>query len=108
MSDVFLPKPYVEQVAVRVERSQVFVAREAMDGYKALGGLTLHEAGIDPDTPLPEATTLMIKAWGDSHDGILGYLAQWGLLEAEVLAVHRVKVYVNGALAYEGNLADGI
>ena len=102
--DVFLPKPHVEQVAIRVERSQVFVAREAMDGYKALGGLTLHEAGIDPDTPLPEAAKLMIKGWAESHDGIAGYLAQWGLLEAEVLAVHRVRIFVNGEMIHEGNL----
>lgn len=102
------PAEPIERVAVRVERTLKFVSRELMTSYKALGGQTLAEAGIDPDTPLPRAATMMIRGWAHSQDGIMGYLAQWGLLEGEVLAVHRIRVFVNGELAHEEELVDTI
>ena len=103
--DIFQPRPPVETVQVRIERTLKFVSRDLMDGYKALGGQTLEEADIDPDTPLPQATTQMLRAWAHSKDGVMGYLAQWGLMEKEVCLIHHVKVFVAGELVHEEDLA---
>lgn len=75
-----------------------------MSGHKALGGQTLEQANIDPDTPLAEAAALMIQAWAQSSNGITGYIAQWGLLEKEIRVVHHIKIFVDGKLAYEEEL----
>lgn len=101
MSDIFQPDATIETVQVRIERTLKFVSRELMTADKALGGQTLEDAGIDPDTPLPRAATMMIRAWAHSRDGIIGYLAQWGLLEKEVQVINHIKVFVNGELVHE-------
>jgi hypothetical protein len=80
------------------------VARQLMPAERALGGQSLAEAGIDPDTPIARAATMMIRGWAHSEDGIMGYLAQFGLLEQEIGVVHRVKVFVDGELAHEEDL----
>lgn len=90
---------------VRVERSIVFVAQKVMDEYTALGGESLAELNIDPDTPIGRAHTMVVRGWAHGSDGIMGYLAQWGLLESEVQAIHKVKVYVDGELIHEEDLA---
>lgn len=101
MNDVFKPDAVLDTVQVRVERTLKFVSRELMTADKALGGQTLEQAGIDPDTPLPKAAAMMIKGWANSRDGILGYLSQWSLLEKEVQVINHIKVYVNGELVHE-------
>lgn len=106
MSDIFKPDAVIDTVTVRVERTMKWVSRELMTADKALGGQTLHQAGIDPDTPLPRAATMMVRGWAHSRDGIMGYLAQWGLIEKEVVAIHHIKVFVNGELVHEENLLD--
>lgn len=104
MADIFYLPQRVDTVRIRVERTQKFVASEYMPAEKALGGQTLEQAGIDPDTPLPLAATQMIRGWAASRDGIIGYMAQWGLLEREVRVVHHVKVFVDGQLVHEEDL----
>jgi hypothetical protein len=98
-----LPEPE-ERVAIRVERTLKFVARQLMPAERALGGQSLIEAGIDPDTPINRAAIQMIRGWAHSPDGIMGYMAQWGLLEQEVVVVHHIKVFVDGELAHEEDL----
>lgn len=90
-------------VRVRAERTLHFVARRVMEEYTALGGESLEELGIDPDVPLAQATTMLIRGWAHSEDGILGYLAQWGLLEGEVMVVQNIKIFVDGELVHEEN-----
>lgn len=104
--DIFQPTPQLETVRVRVERTMKFVSRELMDGYKALGGQTMESAGIDPDTPLESAAAQMVRAWAGSKDGIMGYLAQWGLMEKETCIIHHVKVFVGGQLVHEEELTE--
>lgn len=104
-ADIFQPRPELETCRIRVERTLKFVSRDLMDEYKALGGQTYEEAGVDVDTPLPLAATQMLRGWVHSQDGILGYLAQWGLLEKEVSVIHHVRVFIDGQLVHEQDLA---
>lgn len=91
-------------MVIRIERTLKFVSRELMPAERALGGHTLESAGIDPDTPISWAATQMIRGWAHSPDGIMGYMAQWGMLEKEVMVLHHVKVFVDGQLAHEEEL----
>jgi len=101
--DIFVPPTHIEYCALRIERTIRFVSRKLLDMHEALGGQTLEEAGLDVDTPLPRAATQMIRGWAHSKDGILGYAAQWGMLEAEQVLVHNIRVYINGELVHEEN-----
>ena len=98
--DLFIPENAVF-TRVRVERTIKFVSRKLMDEYTALGGDSMEKLGIDPDTPLNRAHTMVIRGWAHSDDGIMGYLAQWGMLECEVQVIHHIKVFVDGELAHE-------
>jgi hypothetical protein len=91
---------------VRVERTLKFVSRKLMDEYTALGGESMEALNIDPDVPMNRAHTMIIRGWAHSSDGILGYLAQWGMLECEVQVIHHIKVFVDGELAYEQEMAQ--
>lgn len=91
---------------VRVERVLKYVSRQTMDEYKALGGESLEQNGIDPDATLSQAHAQIVRKWAENpYDmGILGYLAQWGFLDNEIAAIHHIRVFVDGDLAWEGDL----
>lgn len=93
--------PYVR---VRVERTMKWVSSQVLDEYKALGGDARANLGIDEDAELKRAAAETIQHWAGGSDGILGYAAQWGFLEMEVAVIHHVKVFVNGELAWEGEV----
>lgn len=103
-SDIEVQKPEQEIARVRVERTLKFVSRDVQNAYKAVGGSDLSILGIDPDTPTGELARLTIKQWAASREGIFGYLAQWGLLEKEVVVIHIVKVFVDGQLVHTAEL----
>lgn len=98
--DIFIQRNPVH-VRVRVERTLSFQSRRVMDEYTALGGSTLEELDIDPDTPAGKATGMILRGWARTGDGIRGWLAQWGMMENEVLVKEHVRVFVDGELAYE-------
>jgi hypothetical protein len=102
--DPFNLPPQIETTRVRIERTLKFVASELMTAERALGGQTLEETGLDPDLPLGKAAAIIARGWGESRDGIMGYAAQWGFLEREVVVVHHVRVFVDGELVYEKDL----
>lgn len=106
--DVVGPDPRTEFVSVRTERAIKFVARRLLDPEAALGGLTLEEAGLDPDLPLAEAAKAMVRGWAESRDGLMGYLAQWDMLEREVVPIHIIRVYVNGEMVAEQKLGRAV
>lgn len=104
MSDLFYLPPQIDTTRVRVERTLKFVASELMTAERALGGQTLEEIGLDPDAPLALGAAEMVRGWAASRDGIMGYAAQWGFLEKEVVVVHHIRVFVDGELVYEKDL----
>ena len=99
--DIWHPVPRVETVPVRVERTMSFVARKYLDLGEALGGQTMEQAGLDPDLPIADAATAMIRAWAKSPDRVMGYLAQWGFIEREVCDLHKVTIRINGTVVHE-------
>lgn len=104
--DEIIPARNPVYTRVRVERSIKFVSRKLMDEYTALGGDTFESAGIDPDTPIGRAHTQVIRGWAHGRDGIMGYLAQFFFLESEVQMVHQVRIYVDGELVHQEDLAN--
>lgn len=90
---------------VRVERTIKYVSRKTLDEYTALGGDSLEANGIDPDATIGEAHAMIVKRWANDPDAtILGYLAQWNFMDHEVAVIHHIKVYVDGTIAWEGDL----
>lgn len=91
---------------VRVERTLKYISRKTLDEYTALGGESLEANGIDPDASIADAHSTIVKRWGDNpHEmGILGYLAQWNFMDHEIAVIHHIKVFVDGNLAWQGDL----
>lgn len=103
MDDVFL-RQHPPHIRVRVERTIKYVSRQVFDEYKAMGGHSMEELGIDPDTPLAKAHVELVQQWAAGPDRILGYIAQWGFMDSETAVIHHIKVYVDSELAWEGDL----
>lgn len=103
-SDIEVQKPEQEIARVRVERTLKFVSRDVQNAAKAVGGGILADRGIDPDTPTKELASDTIRKWAASREGVFGYLAQWGLLEKEVVVIHIVKIFVDGELVHESEI----
>lgn len=102
--DIFVSRNPV-YTRVRVERTIKYQSRQTMDEYTALGGEPLEAQGIDPDASLSTAHAQIVRQWADDQDRtILGYLAQWGFMDQEIAVIHHVRVYVDGVLAWSGDL----
>jgi len=100
--DIFQPQPQLDTVRVRTERVMKLVSRRLLTMEEAVGGLALGDASIDPDAPSGVALRRLLH--GMSKEDAMRWIAESGLLENEVVAVHVVRVYIDGELAHERDM----
>jgi len=101
--DIFQPQPQLDTVRVRTERVMKLVSRRLLTMEEATGGLILGDAFIDPDRPSGDALRALLQSMG--RDYAKRWIAESGMLENEVIAVHTLRVYIDGELAYEQDMA---